>query len=125
MEKSLKLYIDNDRGERVSFPEGEEQIEISAFTADYKRMGGAPTITCTVKNPNCLDNAWTYGVYTIFNQERFYLKQIPSSSFSNKDARYIHELELCSERVQLDHVFVFDVTSGGEAKPVSNNRKTK
>lgn len=121
MEKSLKLYIDNERGERVSFPEGEEQIEISAFTADYKRMGGAPTITCTVKHPNCLDNAWTYGVYTIFNQERFYLKQIPSSSFSNKDARYIHELELCSERVQLDHVFVFDVTSGGEAKPVSNN----
>ena len=121
MEKSLKLYIDNERGERVSFPEGEEQIEISAFTADYKRMGGAPAITCTVKNPNCLDNAWTYGVYTIFNQERFYLKQIPSSSFSNKDARYIHELELCSERVQLDHVFVFDVTSGGEAKPVSNN----
>lgn len=121
MEKSLKLYIDNERGERVSFPEGEEQIEISAFTADYKRMGNAPTITCTVKNPNCLDNAWTYGVYTIFNQERFYLKQIPSSSFSNKDARYIHELELCSERVQLDNVFVFDVTSGGEAKPVSNN----
>lgn len=120
MEKSLKLYIDND-GKQVSFPIGEEQIEISAFTADYKRMGGAPTITCTIKHQNCLDNAWTYGVYTVFNGERFYLKQIPSSSFSNKDARYIHELELCSERVQLDNVFVFDVTSGGEAKPVSNN----
>lgn len=121
MEKSLKLYIDNDRGEQVSFPEGEEQIEISAFTADYKRMGGAPTITCTVKHSTCLDDKWNYGVYTVFNGERFYLKKTPSSSRSNKDARYIHELELCSERVQLDNVFVFDVTVDGEAKPVSNN----
>lgn len=121
MEKSLKLYIDNNRGEQVSFPEGEEQIEISAFTADYKRMGGAPTITCTVKHSTCLDDKWNYGVYTVFNGERFYLKKTPSSSRSNKDARYIHELELCSERVQLDNVFVFDVTVDGEAKPVSNN----
>lgn len=121
MEKSLKLYIDNNRGEQVSFPEGEEQIEISAFTADYKRMGGAPTITCTVKHSTCLDDKWNYGVYTVFNEERFYLKKTPSSSRSNKDARYIHELELCSERVQLDNVFVFDVTVDGEAKPVSNN----
>lgn len=123
MEKSLQLYIDNSLGERVGFPSNEEQIEISAFTADYKRMGNAPTITCTVKHPNCLDNDWTYGVYTVFNNERFYLKQIPSSSFSNKDARYIHELELCSERIQLDNVFVFDVVSPNAAsdKPVANN----
>lgn len=123
MEKSLKLYIDNELGEQLVFPTEEEQIEISAFTADYKRMGNAPTITCTVKHQRCLDNDWTYGVYTVFNGERFYLKQIPSSSFSNKDARYIHELELCSERVQLDNVFVFDVVSPNVTvdRPVSNN----
>lgn len=124
MEKSLKLYIDNGLGELLDFPTEEEQIEISAFTADYKRMGNAPTITCTVKHKNCLDNVWTYGVCTVFNNERFYLKQIPSSSFSNKDARYIHELELCSERVQLDNVFVFDVVSPNVTtidRPVSNN----
>lgn len=123
MEKSLKLYIDNGLGELLGFPTEEEQIEISAFTADYKRMGNAPTITCTVKHPNCLDNVWTYGVCTVFNKERFYLKQIPSSSFSNKDARYIHELELCSERIQLDNVFVFDVVSPNVTvdRPVSNN----
>lgn len=123
MEKSLKLHIDNERGEQVGFPSNEEQIEISAFTADYKRMGNAPTITCTVKHHNCLDNVWTDGVYTEFNGERFYLKQIPSSSFSNKDARYIHELELCSERVQLDNVFVFDVGAPNVTidRPVSNN----
>lgn len=123
MENSLKLYIDNGLGEQLGFPTEEEQIEISAFTADYKRMGNAPTITCTVKHQRCLDNDWTYGVYTEFNGERFYLKQIPSSSFSNKDARYIHELELCSERVQLDNVFVFDVVSPNVTvdRPVSNN----
>lgn len=122
MEKSIKLHIDIN-GNQVDFPIGKEQIEISAFTADYKRMGNAPTITCTVKYPTCLDNEWTYGVYTMFNGERFYLKQIPSSSFSNKDARYIHELELCSERVQLDNVFVFDVASPNVKadRPVSNN----
>lgn len=123
MEKSLKLFIDNELGEQLGFPTEEEKIEISAFTADYKRMGNAPTITCTVKHKRCLDNDWTYGVYTEFNGERFYLKQIPSSSFSNKDARYIHELELCSERVQLDNVFVFDVVSPNVTvdRPVSNN----
>ena len=117
MERMLSLYIDKN-GEQHPF----KDVVITSFNADYKRMGGAPTITCKVKHPTCLDNEWSYGVYTIFNGERFYLKQIPSSSFSNIDARYIHDLELCSERIQLDHVFVFDVTVGGEVdKPVSNN----
>ena len=74
MEKSIKLHIDIN-GNQVDFPIGKEQIEISAFTADYKRMGNAPTITCTVKYPTCLDNEWTYGVYTMFNDERFYFDE--------------------------------------------------
>lgn len=123
MEKSIKLFIDTQHGEKRGFPVGEKQVEISAFNADYKRMGGAPTITCTVKYHKCLDDLWTYGVYTEFNNERFYLKQIPSSSYSNKDARYVHEIELCSERIQLDNVFVFDVagTDVDVDRPVSNN----
>lgn len=123
MEKSIKLFIDTQYGEKRGFPVGEKQVEISAFNADYKRMGGAPTITCTVKYHQCLDDLWTYGVYTEFNNERFYLKQIPSSSYSNKDARYVHEIELCSERIQLDNVFVFDVagTDVDVDRPVSNN----
>ena len=123
MEKSIKLFIDTQHGEKRGFPVGEKQVEISAFNADYKRMGGAPTITCTVKYHKCLDDLWTYGVYTEFNNERFYLKQIPSSSYSNKDARYVHEIELCSERIQLDNVFVFDVASTDVDvdRPVSNN----
>lgn len=119
MEKALKLY--NSKG---AFPSAENQIEILGFNYDAKRMGGAPIITGTVMYGSCLDKVWTDDVFVEFNGENYYLKQTPTSSFSNADARYKHECEFVSERIKLDNVYFFDTVVGdpqGYDKPVSNS----
>lgn len=119
MEKVLKLY--NSRG---AFPNADNQIEVLSFNYDAKRMGGAPTIAATIMYGSCLDNVWSDDVYVEFNGEKYYLKQTPTSSFSNADARYRHECEFVSERIKLDNVFFFDAVIGKPEeydKPVSNS----
>ena len=103
-----------------------EQIEIGSFRYDAKRMGGAPTISCTLMYEECLDSFWNDNIYAIFNEEKYYLKQTPTSSLSNEDSRYRHDLELVSERAILDNVYFFDAVTGtpqGDDKPVSNSTK--
>lgn len=126
-DKTIKLYVYVDGVNDTPFPQGaEEPIEIGEFRYDAKRMGGAPTVTATVNYPTCLDNEWTDKVYAKFNGEKYYLKQTPTSSYSNESAMYKHELELVSERVILDNVYFFDAVVGepqGDDKPVSNSTK--
>lgn len=103
-----------------------EQLEISSFRYDAKRMGGAPSISCTLMYPSCLDDFWSDAVYVVFNDERFFLKQTPTSSKNNEDARYKHELELVSERMILDNTYYFDAVVGEPLendKPVTNSTK--
>lgn len=103
-----------------------EQIEIGAFRYDAKRMGGAPTISFTLMYEDCLDNFWSDKVYAVFNDEKYFLKQIPTSSLSNEDARYKHTVELISERVALDNIYFFDAVVGNPTesdKAVSNSTK--
>ena len=89
-------------------------------------MGGAPTITASVNYPSCLDGVWTDKVYAEFHGEKYYLKQIPTSSYDNADVMYKHEVTLVSERAILDNVYFFDVVTGNPSesdKPVSNSTK--
>ena len=126
MDKLLKLKVYVDGVNDTPFPQGaEEPLEIGAFRYDAKRMGGAPTITASVNYPSCLDNERTDNVYAEFNHEKYYLKQIPTSSYNNTDSRYKHELELVSERFVLDNVYFYDVVDSSENndKPVSNSSK--
>ena len=127
MEKILKLYTYVDGGIiDTPFPNSDNPIEIGAFRYDAKRMGGAPTITASVDYPSCLDNEWTDNVYAEFNGEKYYLKQIPTSSYDNADVMYKHEVTLVSERAILDNVYFFDVVTGNPSesdKPVSNSTK--
>lgn len=121
MEKALKLYNSNG-----AFPSAENQIEILGFNYDAKRMGGAPIITGTVMYGSCLDGVWSDDVYVEFNGERYYLKQTPTSSFSNADARYKHECEFVSERIKLDNVYFIDAIVGNpqESEAVATNSAT-
>ena len=122
MEKLLKLYTYVDGVHDTPFPNEESQAEVAAFRSDYKRMGGAPSISCTIMHHLCLDKMWTYNVYATFNGEKFFIKQIPSSSFDNTNARYKHEVELVSERIVLDNVYFYDVVDEDDySKPVSNS----
>ena len=116
----LKTYVDGGIGD-TPFPNSEDQVEIGSFRYDAKRMGGAPTITATVMHSSCLDDEWTDKVYGEFNGEKFYLKQTPTSSYSSEDARYKHELELVSERVILDNVYLFDASMEEKEEAVSGN----
>lgn len=125
MEKVLKLYTYVNGVNDTPFPNEEQQVITSDFRSDYKRMGGVPTISCTIMHPRCLDKLWTDNVYATFNGEKFFIKQVPTSSYDNTDARYKHELELVSERIILDNVYVYDVVKSDTTndKPVSNSSK--
>ena len=120
---NLKIYQLVD-GVSTPFPNVDSQIEIFDYTYNAKRMGGAPSISATVKFATCLDDVWTDNVYVEFKGEKYFLKQTPTSSYSNEDARYKHELELVSERIILDNVYFYDVVSDqDEYKPVTNSSK--
>lgn len=120
---NLKIYQLVD-GVQTPFPNEDSQIEIFDYTYNAKRMGGAPSISATVKYASCLDDVWTESVYVEFNGEKYFLKQTPTSSYSNEEARYKHELEMVSERIILDNVYFFDVVSELEDyKPVTNSTK--
>lgn len=106
MEKVLKLYKDID-GVRVAFPNSNDQIQTSEFTYSAQRMGGAPTISCTIMWGECLDNMWE-GVYCEFNGERYHIAKTPSSSKDNTDARYKHNVQFVSDRIKLDSVLFYN-----------------
>ena len=110
MEKVLKLYKLKDGGWET-FPPSDEQIITSDFTYTAKRMGGAPSISCSIYHPSPLDDVFDESVYTEFNGEKFYLHRRPSATKSNGDVRYKYDLEFVSERVALDNVFFFDVVA--------------
>lgn len=121
----MKLYTYVDENTSLAFPNEQDQAELYSFTYDAKRMGGAPTISFSLMHPTCLDNVWTEQVYVSFNGEKYFLNQVPTSSYSNEDARYKHEGSFVSERVALDNVYFFDVVTDDTKndKPVSNSSK--
>ena len=125
MNKLLKLFFTANGVNNAPFPNSDNQIEITDFTYDAQRMGDAPSITATVKDSTCLDSVWTDNVYAEFNGEKYYLKQTPTSSYSNEEARYKHDLELVSERIILNDVYFYDVvaTNVENDKPSSNSSK--
>lgn len=126
MEKLLKIYTYVDGVNDTPFPNADAQIEIFRFNYDAKRMGGAPTISASVMYKYCLDKLWTGKEYVIYNGERYKLKQTPTSSKNNTDARYKHDLELVALRVVLDYVYFFDAVVENtpvDDKPVTNSTK--
>lgn len=125
MDKVLKLYNYVDGVNDTPFPSSEDQAIITSFQYDSKRMGSAPTISATLMHEKCLDKLWTYKVYATFNGEKYFIKQIPSSSYSNAEILYKHEIDLVSERVVLDNVYVYDAVSSEAVydRPVSNSTK--
>ena len=107
MDKVLKIYYSNN-GVEAPFPNSELQAELYSFQYDCKRMGTAPTITASVMYPLCLDNYWTDNTYVYFRSEKYYISNKPSSSYSNTDARYKHELTFVSERKILENIYFTD-----------------
>ena len=124
MEKILRLrtYVDGSDNDAL-FPSADEPAEITSFTYNAKRMGDAPSITFTLYHTLCLDNRWNDKVYCWFNGEKYFLKQVPSSSYDNTESRYKHSAEMVSERMELNNVYFFDVVARETEydKPSSNS----
>ncbi len=88
---------------------------------------GSSSLTATAMYPTCLDDLWVSGKqYVDFKGERYFIVKTPSSSKSNDDVRYKHELEFLSGRSVLDNVYVYDVVTGDAGNTdryVSNSTK--
>lgn len=96
----------------MPFPNNEsddEQIVITSFTYNAQRMAATPTITATIEYPRCLDNDWDNSVYAEYNGEKYYIRQIPSSSKSNTSVMYKHDITLYSERFILENIYFTDI----------------
>ena len=117
----LKIYTN---GEQPFAVRGEEVV-VSSYRYQTTRMSVSPTITATIKHRYCLDDEWTGNEYINFRGERYYIKQIPTSSKANDDSRYVHELVFVSEREILKDVLFYDVVGDDESdnKYVSNSTK--
>ena len=137
MEKVLKLYKYVDENTTVTFPDKEdfkegivtekklEQAVIYSFKYTANRMGSSPTITAKLSYKYCLDDVWSKDVYAEFNGEKYYIRNTPSSSKSNTDERYEHEIELLSERDVLNQVYFIDAVQGDSDTDVYKSNSTK
>lgn len=112
MINELKLYILNADGSVSPFLSGETQLVLYDFSFDAQRMGAAPEIKATVKAEGSDEASFTLDVFCEYNGERYFLKNTPSSSKENTDARYTYELTFVSERTILDNVYMIDAVQG-------------
>lgn len=117
------------------FPYLGKPLEIFDFTYDATRMGKAPTISAQGvmwfadkdenNNDVTLEDLWlahNNDCHVSFNGENFYLKQVPTCSKDNGDARYKYDIDFISERVVLEHVYLYDVVQPFiTEKPISES----
>ena len=108
----LDLYILNNDNSVAPFPSEAEQIVLYDFAFEAQRMGVAPEITATIQANGSLENSLTTKVFCEYNGERYFLKNLPSSSKENTDPRYAFDLTFVSERTILDNVYMIDAVQG-------------
>lgn len=129
-EMSLPFMLENGKTFKLEkdhtlFKDGDYEIWLSAFTYNADRMGGAPSITATVKSFQCLDNLWGNNVYVEFRGEKYFVMNTPSSSKDNEDERYSHEVEFLAEREVLNHVYFIDAVQGESTVDIYKSNTTK
>lgn len=126
MELSLTLKYINEHGQILPCVLDDEEVVISSFRYEAVRMAGAPTISFTIKNQQLLDDfwkgEWNNSVFVEFRSEKYFLAHIPTSTLSNENGLYTHEVEMVSERIALDNVYFYDVVSEDteDDRPASN-----
>lgn len=78
-------------------------------------MGGTPTITDSFYFPRCLNDEWKRDgyseVYTEYENEKFCVTSVPSSTKDNSTLLFKHEITLVSRREILDNTLFFDAVA--------------
>ena len=112
-------------GSKTPFPNNGAQAVIADYQFVSGRMGSI-SLSATLMYPRCLDNEWDETQFVEFRGEKYYIFTTPSSSKSNTDLRWKHDLVFTSERIQLDNTYFYDAVSPDAAnidQYVSNSTK--
>lgn len=121
----IKIFTYVDGVNDIPFPNEENQLIIPEYSFSESRMGSV-NLTATAMYPTCLDDKWVTGKqYADFRGERYFIVKTPSSSKSNDDVRYKHDIEFVSERNILETIYFYDVVSDNTSvdRYVSNSTK--
>ena len=118
--KLLYLKVDklDESGKVIKtlpFPSASDQIILGTYTYEAKRMGGTPTITDSFYFPRCLNDEWNRDgyseVYAEYENEKFCVTSVPSSTKDNSTLLFKHEITLASRREILDNTLFFDAVA--------------
>ena len=119
----IEIYTYTDGINDTPFPNKENPLVIPEYNFTDKRMGSA-TLTATAMYPRCLDDDWVLGKqYAVLRGQKYFINKTPSSSKSNDDTRYKHQIEFTPHRAILDNIYFYDVVIGAADRYVSNSTK--
>lgn len=110
MVEKLLIYTDDETLGVIPFPKEGVQANINSYTFTEGRMGSV-NISSSLMYERCLDDEWTQREFVEFRGERYWILDTPTSSKSNTDLRYKHELVFKADRTRLDNTYFFDVVS--------------
>ena len=101
-------YVDGENDPLFFNPD--DPIVITAYDYTANRMGSA-SLSASFMYPKQLDDYWDGTQYVVFNNERFFISQVPTSSKDTSDTRYKYEADFYPERKVLESVYFFDVVT--------------
>lgn len=104
MDRRLRFHISSEEFYKY---------DIVSFDYSAQRMGGAPTISFSIQvfDPiNITTSSWVQFVDSegVERSEKFFVRNAPTSSKNNNDARYKYDVVCVSERELLDNVYFID-----------------
>jgi hypothetical protein len=110
MAECLKIYSYVTGVDDPYFHDAENPILITEFTYTANRMGSVQ-LTASFYHKDQLDDYWDGKQYVLFRGEKYFVKQVPSSTKDTSSDRYKYDVTFKSERSILDDVYFFDVVT--------------
>lgn len=110
MAESLKIYNYVTGVDDPYFHDADRPILITSFTYTANRMGSVQ-LTASFYHEDQLDSLWDGNQYVVFRGERYFVKQVPSSTKDTSSDRFKYDVTFKSERSKLDDIYFFDVVT--------------
>lgn len=110
MAEALKIYNYVTGVDDPYFHDADRPILITSFTYTANRMGSVQ-LTASFYHEDQLDSLWDGNQYVVFRGERYFVKQVPSSTKDTSSDRFKYDVTFKSERSKLDDIYFFDVVT--------------